>query len=276
MNNITMDNNNSLQHPRDVETTKHQGKIAHALNQARRDLVDPSRRNRLLHAPLAGKRPWCMPIFGEDPDDIFNALYRQENFRGYAFNPNDNAEQLEKGDAKENHLSLAQNYNLIGNDTAPSGRRPAGRPRLQTLLSAEKLERRLTKIFRDERTLNEEQGISTLFLAIGFLRWFDSDQSEEPSFAPLILLPVTINRVRGRDGYLLMARDDEIVVNVSLREKLKSDFNITLPDIPEDESWKPSDYCQSVEREIGRLRRWQVEPNSIGLGFFTFSKTGAG
>src|SRR5436305_10707041 len=39
---------------------------------------------------------------------------------------------------------------------------PGGRPQLQTRLDAEKLERRLTKIFRDERTLEEEQGVSTL------------------------------------------------------------------------------------------------------------------
>src|SRR5208282_4829382 len=30
-----------------------------ALDQARRDLIDLTRRNRLLHASLEGKRPWC-------------------------------------------------------------------------------------------------------------------------------------------------------------------------------------------------------------------------
>src|SRR5262249_11422858 len=65
------------------------------------------------------------------------------------------------------------------------------RSRLKTLLGPDKLERRLTKIFREERTLEEEQGLSTLFLALGFLKWFDSDQAEE-SFAPLVLVPVTM------------------------------------------------------------------------------------
>src|SRR5262249_59994720 len=82
------------------------------------------------------------------------------------------------------------------------------RPRLQTRLGPDKLERRLTKIFREERTLEEEQGLSTLFLALGFLKWFDSDQAEE-SFAPLVLVPVTMIRVSGGDGYLLRGRDDE-------------------------------------------------------------------
>jgi hypothetical protein len=56
-----------------------------ALDQARRDFVDLSRRNRLLHAPLSGKRPWCMAIVGHSPDELFDKLYRQENFRGYGF-----------------------------------------------------------------------------------------------------------------------------------------------------------------------------------------------
>ena len=56
-----------------------------ALDQARRDLIDLTRRNRLLHAPLSGKRPWCMAVVEQSPDDLFTKLYRQENFRGYAF-----------------------------------------------------------------------------------------------------------------------------------------------------------------------------------------------
>jgi hypothetical protein len=64
-------------------------------------------------------------------------------------------------------------------------------------------------------------------LALGFLKWFDSDQAEE-SFAPLVLVPVTMISVPGGDGYLLRGRDDEIVANISLREKLKTNFGIQL------------------------------------------------
>jgi hypothetical protein len=44
-----------------------------SVNQARRELLDPSRRNRLLHAPLSGKRPWCMAVVDNDPDGIFRS-----------------------------------------------------------------------------------------------------------------------------------------------------------------------------------------------------------
>jgi very-short-patch-repair endonuclease len=108
-------------------------------------------------------------------------------------------------------------------------------------------------------------------LALGFLKWFDSDQAEE-SFAPLVLVPVTMIRVSGGDGYLLRGRDDEIVANISLREKLKTNFGIQLPDVPDDEQWKPSIYFDSVNREIRPQPRWEVDRLAAGLGFFTFSK----
>ena len=251
-----------------------------AIDRARRELLDPSRRNRLLHAPLAGKRPWCMEIVGHDPDDLFETLCRQENLRGYAFNPT--GEEQEQGNLSDRGAAASGLYSTRRTSPTVSTRRPrvdsdtangAGiRPRLQTKLSAEKLEKRLTKIFREVRTLEEEQGVSTLYLALGFLKWFDNDQSEEPSFAPLILTPVTIARVRGSDGYALTGRDEEINTNISLREKLRSEFGITLPDIPEGEHWTPSEYAAAVSAEIARYKRWEVKSDYVGLGFFTFSK----
>ena len=157
-----------------------------ALDQARRDLVDLSRRNRLLHAPLSGKRPCCLAIVGHSPDELFDQLYRQENFPGYAFIAGDGS-----GNKQAQSLSLQSN--------APQPSASIERPRLQTQLAPDKLERHLTKIFREERTLEEEQGLSTLFLALGFLKWFDSDQAEE-SLAPLVLVPVTMIRVAQAGG----------------------------------------------------------------------------
>src|SRR5262249_29886460 len=91
-------------------------------------------------------------------------------------------------------------------------------------------------------------------------------------FAPLVLVPVTLVRVSGGDGCLLRGRDDEIFANISLREKLKTNFEIQLPDIPDVEQWKPSIYFDNVRREIRRQPTWDVDSLAVGLGFFTFSK----
>jgi very-short-patch-repair endonuclease len=240
-----------------------------AIEQARKELVDPSRRNRLLHAPLSGKRPWCLAVSGHSADVVFNRLYWQETFRGFAFAPKPDVE----GDVSLLEASKPVSLGEVnGEGVVLSPRKSSSAPHLQTKLDAGKLEKRLTKIFREERTLEEEQGISTLFLAIGFLKWSESEQSEEASYAPLILVPVSLIRARGKEGFLLTGRDDEIVVNVSLLEKLRSEFSVSLPNLPESEEWKPSDYFDAVEREIHRYKKWAVERESIGLGFFTFSK----
>lgn len=277
---LTTDRENEFAAPsssEDPEKAKRRKRITWALEQARRDLVDATRRNRLLHSPLVGKRPWCLGVTGQSPDDLLQRLYWDEAFGGYAFQGVD--EQLVPANVPDELLDLP--VALPSGETAVSSNREiAIRPRLagsrfpllQTRLSQTKLEKRITKIFREERTLEEEQGLSTLFLATGFLKWFDSDSSEEASFAPLILIPVTLMRMSGREGYLLQGRDDDIMVNVALREKLRGDFGLTLPEIPEAEGWKPSDYFALIEAEVSRQRRWQVERDSIGLGFFTFSK----
>jgi hypothetical protein len=90
-----------------------------------------------------------MAIVGHDADELFNALHRQENFRGYAFQEID----YEEGNEQQNGagaLESGQGQSSI----APAGSAviqgrsadkvplPAGRPRLQTRLAHTKLEKR--------------------------------------------------------------------------------------------------------------------------------------
>ena len=65
---------------------------------------------------------------------------------------------------------------------------------LQTELDEPKLEKRLLSIYRDAKTAEEEQGINILFLAIGFLRWYEDDSSDVQRKAPLVLIPVSLSR----------------------------------------------------------------------------------
>jgi hypothetical protein len=63
----------------------------------------------------------------------------------------------------------------------------------------------MEKIFGEARLVEQEMGLSTLFLAFGFLEWCDSDSSDKRAFAPLLLLPVQIERqkVQGKLAYSL-------------------------------------------------------------------------
>lgn len=145
-----------------------------AIDQARRDLLDPSRRNRLLHAPLTGKRPWCMAVVGHDPDDLFQSLSRLDNFGGFAFNPI----------PEEQGESVAENSTpklLLVSDSFPRGARSRpsrasagsvasnGRLRLQTRLDGEKLERRLPKYFAKNARLRRNRASAHSIWRLVFL-----------------------------------------------------------------------------------------------------------
>jgi very-short-patch-repair endonuclease len=143
---------------------------------------------------------------------------------------------------------------------------------LQTRLDPEKLERKLLKLFLEARTFEEEQGVSILFLAMGFLNWFEEDRSETPSSAPLLLVPVALERRQGHDPFVLRGREDDMLMNVSLAEKLRGEFGIALPDLPEGDEWLPNEYLASVTTAVSSQKRWSVDNRGIGLGFFTFSK----
>ncbi len=97
------------------------------------------------------------------------------------------------------------------------------------------LQKRLLTPQRESVLIEEEQGANVLFLAIGFLKWFEADNSDVERFAPLILVPVRLDRDRVRSRFWLQRREDDIEVNLSLRAKLKQDFEIELPDLPDDE-----------------------------------------
>jgi len=144
--------------------------------------------------------------------------------------------------------------------------------KLQTLLTSERLQKRLLKLFYDARTYEEEQGVNILYLALGFLKWFEDQKSDRERFAPLLLIPVTIERQSAATRFKIRYTDDDISTNLSLQARLKDDFGIVLPDVPEIDELSPSDYYKAVSAAVQSQPRWEVFPNDMVLWFFSFSK----
>src|SRR5258708_21897458 len=224
-------------------------RVSEALRDARRELIDLSRRNRLLNTPQTAKRAHCLEIIGADPDELFVGLTRKS--KQFGFCPS-----VSEGEIGDDIDSLPA----------------SGTQRLQTKLTRDVLDGRRVKFLREARNLEEEQGANIMFLAIGFLRWFEDDRSEEPCVAPLLLVPVSMERRQGRQPFVLKGRDDDMIVNVSLAEKLHGSFGIMLPELPEGDEWLPSGYMDAVASVVAGQQTWSVDRTGIGLGFFTFSK----
>jgi hypothetical protein len=191
--------------------------VERLLADARLRLVETGTRNRLVHTPRGGKRTRALPIVDADADALFQTLLRFN--RGVRFLPADSKRELalekQSSDIKRNPTSEAVQTALM------------------TLLDEEKLGKRLLAIYRDAKTAEEEQGINILFLAIGFLRWYEDENSEVLREAPLVLVPVLLTRDLRHSTFDLRSRDDDLTTNQAIQERLRTDFGVALPELPE-------------------------------------------
>jgi hypothetical protein len=139
--------------------------------------------------------------------------------------------------------------------------------RLQTEEEEEKLQARLLNTYYFARTSIEEQGVNILYLALGMLRWNDG---EEDRLAPVLLIPVNLERSSAQERFRLRYTGSEIGANLSLQAKMKSDFNISIPDIAEPEIFNLGEYFEEVGSRLNN--QWGLDAGAIELGFFSFGK----
>lgn len=144
--------------------------------------------------------------------------------------------------------------------------------RLQTMLTSEALQKRLLRTFYDARTFADEQGVNTLFLAIGFIKWYEDDSSKRDRHAPLLLIPVALERKSAKSRFKIRYLDEEINTNLSLQAKLKADFGLDLPEVPDADDLSPQAYFDEVAEAIAVMPRWEVLSDVMVLSFFSFSR----
>ena len=85
----------------------------------------------------------------------------------------------------------------------------------------------LRNLKKKAQTFSEEQGINVLYLCFGFLRYTEGRDSY---LAPLVMVPVSLTCESINAPYKLSIKEDDIVVNPTLKYKLEHDYNIKLPE----------------------------------------------
>ncbi len=147
--------------------------------------------------------------------------------------------------------------------------------RLRTYLTEAELKSALTKLYRSSRLSLEENGANTLYLALGFLKWYETPNSELARYAPILLLPIEIIRKSAQKGYIIRSREEETLMNITLLEMLKQDFGMTingLEELPRDDSGVDvARIFNIIRRGIMSQSRWDLEEHAF-LGIFSFSK----
>src|SRR5260370_13152100 len=164
------------------------GRLAALLHEARIRLIETGTRNRLVHVNRKAKRPATLAIVGADVETAFERLVRSQATFRFAADPA--ATERERRSAKDDDDDdeaerVADDIRQIPTDVTP-------RDVFQTRLGESELQKRLTRVAPEAKTLEEEQGINILYLAVGFLHWFEDDNSQVAREAPVILVPVTL------------------------------------------------------------------------------------
>ena len=162
-------------------------------------------------------------------------------------------------------------------DGSESSQAKRSRSRLQTEYDREELQRRLLNTSRISGTLIQEQGVNTLFIALGMVTWYESDSSQDARRAPLMLIPVRLERTSVNASFRVNYTGDELGANLSFIQKARTEFGVNLPglhdaDDEDDEEIDVDEYFQRVASSMSDLERWSVDFSSVVLGFFSFNK----
>ena len=142
---------------------------------------------------------------------------------------------------------------------------------VQTLLLPREMDRKLSGVLDQARTMLQEAGVNTLFAAFGFLEWQEPDASDTKHLAPLLLMPVQIERRMSKPWrrYDLFSDVAEVETNETLAIRLRQDFGYELPPFGDDES--PEVYLRRITKHVTAQPGWKVR-RFVTIGHFGFSK----
>lgn len=259
------------------------GPLEDKVNRARLELLDLSTRNRLLNTPRTG-RAKTVEIINELAKAMYQTLVVES--KRFTFIPGraepaqagEELPEFEEGielddmmlsEAPEDPGLLAQPDLELDEHGRVVGQWDAY---LTTRLTPSGLQKRLLDLYIDARTLQEEQGINVLYLAIGYLKWRAPSTPKIDRYAPLVLVPVALERSNAGEKFHLRWQGDDIHANLSLQLFLQRQFELRLPEINDFEALDIDTYFASIAGLIEGKPDWAVVPNDAVLGLFSFAK----
>ncbi|HKR47110.1 MAG TPA: DUF3320 domain-containing protein [Paraburkholderia sp.] len=235
------------------------------LSRWQRKLLDLSLRNNLLSFK-GGKK--SLKLDAPDPGQLEDILAE-----GHAIKLLTRPDLMDGSDPRNQAIHESRDRENIRRAHAIDALR---RKEVFVGLSDDEMETRLIELYRSSRTSLQEGGSNTLYLALGFLSWTREAKDDKKYRAPLILVPVTLERRSARSGFSLKLHDDEPRFNPTLIEMLRQDFELEIgmndAELPTDESgldvagiWK------TVSSAIKDIKGWEVVEEVV-LATFSFAK----
>lgn len=228
-----------------------------------RKLLDLTTRNRLLHLPEGAK---ALRVVCPDPARLEDVLADGQSVRITPMPP------LAVG-GRDSTIYGQRTHEDLERDVATQA---LAKREVLCKLDRPKLEAALVDLYRKARADLEEGGSNTLFLAIGFLRWKKAENDPRVYNAPLILLPIKLERKSVVSGVKMSRMDDETRFNLTLLELLRHDFGLEIRDLegglPEDESGVDVTAIWNIVRRAVRDMPGFEVTTDVVLGTFSFAK----
>lgn len=138
--------------------------------------------------------------------------------------------------------------------------------------SADKIKSRnsaLEIIRRKIKSENDEKGLNIGYIAVGFLKWYEREDSSSEISSPLIMIPVVIEQDSRKTPFkIVINADEEIAINPVVNKKFESDFNINL-NTEEYDFTDLNSALDSIANKIKSQEGWRVS-NEVVLDTFNF------
>lgn len=118
-----------------------------------------------------------------------------------------------------------------------------------------------------QKIIQQEKGINSLFLAVGFMKWCDNTYSNMINYSPILLIPIKLINEKITDPFSIELESDDVIINPALIMKLKNDFGITIDNVFD------GNYNNLLNQfeEICKNTNWTIEDKAY-IGIFSFFK----
>ena len=144
-----------------------------------------------------------------------------------------------------------------------------------TDLTDKQLKSRLGRMSLNAKTSITEQGVPTLYVTFGLLKWFEKFDSQVQVLSPLLLFPVEIERENVESPWFMKLQEEEVLPNHSLAQLMSNNFAMRFPDLPDGEdgdspTWRLR-YFAAIQNAIRHQTNWEIH-DECTLGIFSFQK----
>jgi len=237
------------------------------LDRIRTRLLDLTNRNKLLnfrHSPASSLRIVSAPI-----DAVFQSLSDDKRLVFVPVPEPPPTNEFDRPEAQDYAEQLGWNTSFDLHELECD---EGAIPLLRVLHYPDRLDTLTRKISSAARTAIEESGTNMLYLVFGFLEWYESDDSNQPHFAPLVSMPVGMER-SGAKGKVVEAfleySGEDMDSNLSLVEKMRRDFGVEIPTLEEGDT--PTSYFERFAEILRIKRRWRIR-HQLTVALLSFGK----